>query len=94
MIGEHRCIEDLRGNVFYNVKINAHRKGKKTSEEIFEQWTMAQCLMFSTVFNHYKLFSTETFLSGFLKKSKNMDIKNKYPTPLDIFFDYKVDGFY
>ena len=94
VIGENRCIADLRENVFYNVKINVHRKRKKTSEEVFEQWTKAQCLMFSTVFSSYYLFSTEKLLPGFLKKSKNMDIKNRYPTPLDIFFDYKVDGFY
>ena len=94
-MGERRSIEDLRDTIFYSTKINVHRKHKKTSEEVYDQWTKSQSLIFHGFFNASKLFSMDTFFPGFydLPEVKNLS-KGKLITPFELFFEYTVDNLY
>ena len=93
---EEECsIGYLSQNIFYKAKINVHRKHPKSSEEIFNQWTKFQSLIFHSVFFERELFNAERFFPK-LRESIADDplIKNKYPTPLYLLYEYKVDGVY
>ena len=95
VMGEQRSIEDLKKSVFYNVKINVHRKEKKTSEQIYDSWTKSQCIIFHEIFSKRELFSMDIFFPGFYEQLESkLEFTGQYRTPLDIFFDYRVDGFY
>lgn len=92
---EERSIEYLREHIFYKAKINIHRKHQKTSEEVFNQWTKSQCLIFHTVFSDRELFNTHLYFPKLCENiAANSMIKNKYPTPLYLAYEYTVNGVY
>ena len=92
---DERSIEYLREHIFYKAKINIHRKHQKTSEEVFNLWTKSQCIIFHTVFAERDLFNTHLYFPKLFEYiAANSMIKNKYPTPLYLAYDYTANGVY